>query len=109
MKAYLKEAPPPPALFAATDAIALGAMLALWERGLRPGKDVLVAGHDDLPFSAFTNPPLTTVRQPKEEIGRRAVETALDLPARPRNYVRKVLAPELVIRASSNPGFRSRP
>lgn len=106
MKAYLREAPPPPALFCATDAIALGAMLALSERGVRPGKDVLVAGHDDLPFSAYTNPPLTTVRQPKEEIGRRAVEAALDLPARPRGFVRETLAPELVVRASSNPNPR---
>ncbi len=106
MKAHLREAPPPPALFCATDAIALGAMLALSERGLRPGKDVLVAGHDDLPFSAYANPPLTTVRQPKEEIGRRAVEAALELARRRRKgeFVRKVLPPDLVVRASTNPG-----
>jgi len=109
MKAYLREAPPPPALFGATDAIALGAMLALSERGVRPGKDVLVAGHDDLPFSAYTNPPLTTVRQPKEEIGRRAVEAALDLTPRRRDFVRRVLPPELIVRASTCPEARSRP
>jgi DNA-binding LacI/PurR family transcriptional regulator len=74
MAAWLKQGAKPSGLFCATDSLALGAMKALYEVGLRPGRDVLVAGHDDLGFSAYTYPSLTTARQPKEHIGRTAVE-----------------------------------
>ena len=92
-------------LSCATDAIALGAMKALSDAGSRPGIDVLVAGHDDLPFSAFLNPPLTTVRQPKAAIGRQCVEAAVRL-STAKDFkrvptIREILAPELVIREST--------
>ena len=93
------------ALACATDAIALGAMNALTKHGLRPGKDVLVAGHDDLSFSSFLTPPLTSVRQPRNVIGETAVQTAVDLvtKARPRRgRIVVELRPELVVRASTH-------
>jgi DNA-binding LacI/PurR family transcriptional regulator len=99
-------------LACATDAIALGAMKALLDVGLKPGFDVLVAGHDDLPFSAFLNPPLTTVRQPKASIGKQCVEAAVllssakDFKRVPK--IREILAPELVVRESTTPPARSK-
>ena len=93
------------ALACATDAIALGAMAALSEAGLTPGRDVLIAGHDDLPFSSFVSPALTTVRQPRAAIGERAVRTAVDLvtaPAGRRNRrVNITLDPQLIVRTST--------
>ncbi len=98
----MRREPAPQALFCATDAIALGAMRALAEHGLVAGRDVLVAGHDDLPFSAYLNPPLTTVRQPKRDIATLAVGAALDLVAEPsRRPIRRVLPSTLVVRRSS--------
>lgn len=92
-------------LWCATDSIAVGAMKALVEAGRQPGQDVLVAGHDDLPFSAFLNPPLTTVRQPKGEIGERALRAAVHLTTlkdfRKGRKLREILQPELVVRAST--------
>lgn len=104
LTAWLRDQPAPRALFCATDAIALGAMAALSARGLVVGRDVLVAGHDDLSFSAYTNPALTTVRQPKREIGTRAVATALQLVAAPSQVpLRQVLPSTLVVRRSTTP------
>jgi LacI family transcriptional regulator len=67
------------AIFAANDESAYGAHLGLHRRGLRVPQDVSLVGFDDLPGSRFTTPPLTTVRQPLEEIGRRAARSLLDL------------------------------
>jgi LacI family transcriptional regulator len=67
------------AIFAANDECAYGAHLGLHRRGVRVPEDVSLVGFDDLPGSSFTTPPLTTVRQPLEEIGRRAARSLLDL------------------------------
>jgi DNA-binding LacI/PurR family transcriptional regulator len=93
------------ALACATDAIALGAIAALSEAGLTPGRDVLVAGHDDLPFSSFVSPSLTTVRQPRAAIGERAVRTAVELlassPSRKQRRINITLDPQLIVRTST--------
>lgn len=57
------------AVFCANDQTAWGARLALQRRGLRVPEDVSLVGFDDLPFSAFMSPPLTTVLQPVYELG----------------------------------------
>ncbi len=57
------------ALFAANDQMAYGAILGLHSHGFRVPDDVSVVGFDDLPHSAYTLPPLTTVRQPVRELG----------------------------------------
>src|SRR5690606_26872841 len=59
----------PRALFCANDLMALGAIAALRERGLQVPEDVAVMGFDDLPLAAASVPPLTTVRQPIQEMG----------------------------------------
>jgi len=63
----------PDALFVATDPMAIGALRALEERGLRVPQDVAVVGFDGLPTGPRINPTLTTVVQPVTEVGRTAV------------------------------------
>jgi len=59
------------------DRVALGLLHALKARGRRVPDDLSVVGFDDLPWAAYLDPPLTTVRQPGREMGRRAAESAL--------------------------------
>jgi LacI family transcriptional regulator len=65
------------AIFAVNDVMAIGAMTAIREAGLRPGRDVAVAGFDDIDAARDVTPTLTSVRVPLRELGRRAVELAL--------------------------------
>ena len=67
------------AVFAASDLIAIGAMKALHERGLRVPEDVAVAGFDDIPMAGFVNPGLSTVQQDTKLAGSILVETLLAL------------------------------
>ncbi len=67
------------AVFAANDDSAYGAMLALYRRGLRVPDDVSVVGFDDIGHSAFSLPPLTTVKQPLRELGREAANAIVAL------------------------------
>jgi DNA-binding LacI/PurR family transcriptional regulator len=89
------------ALFVANDQMALGLMLALQQRGLSVPGDVSVVGFDDIPESAYYQPPLTTLRQDFAEVGRRCIETLLariggeDLPSR------APIEPQLLVRAST--------
>jgi LacI family transcriptional regulator len=64
----------PRAVFAANDLMAMGAMLAMREAGLRIPQDIAIAGFDDIPAARLVNPPLTTVNQFQENLGRRAAE-----------------------------------
>ncbi|MBS4707236.1 LacI family DNA-binding transcriptional regulator [Aeromonas caviae] len=67
------------AIFCANDQTCYGAILGLKQCGLRVPEDVSLIGFDDLPFSTFSNPPLTTVRQPIYEMGVKMVKTLLGL------------------------------
>lgn len=67
------------AVFAANDQMAYGARLALHRKGLRVPDDVSLVGFDDLPGSVYTTPPLTTVQQPVEDMGRAAAQGVLRL------------------------------
>lgn len=69
----------PTALLCATDSIAIGALRALKEGGHRPGRDIAVIGHDNLPSSAFTDPPLTTMEIAVPDVGRRIAEMLVAL------------------------------
>jgi DNA-binding LacI/PurR family transcriptional regulator len=70
---------PPTAVFCYNDMQAYGAMRAARERGLRVPAEISIAGFDDLFLSSYTDPPLTTIRQPKQEMGRDAAAILLDL------------------------------
>ena len=65
------------AIFAANDLVAVGSMAALREHGVRVPDDVSLVGFDDLPISRDITPPLTTVKVPMVEMGRRSMELAL--------------------------------
>jgi LacI family transcriptional regulator len=67
------------ALFAANDQMAYGARLGLYRRGLRVPDDISLVGFDDLPTSAYTTPPLTTVNQRMREQGQAAARAMLEL------------------------------
>ena len=64
--------------FADNDLIAAGAMRALTERGKRIPEDIAVVGFDDMPLCAYTSPTLSTVRVPKQEMGKTAAKRLLD-------------------------------
>jgi len=68
----------PEVIIAGSDEIAFGAMSALMEKGLRIPEDIAVIGFGDTPEAAKSVPPLTTVREPRYEVGRAAFEKLLD-------------------------------
>lgn len=97
----LRLAEPPEAVFCADDLIALGAMLAAQEMGYDVPGNLAIVGFDGLDTGAYVNPPLTTVYQPMEEIGREAVATLLWRIANPDEELREVVLPtELLVRRS---------
>ncbi|MBV1856725.1 LacI family DNA-binding transcriptional regulator [Catellatospora tritici] len=94
------------AVFCANDQQALGMLRALHERGIRVPEDVSVIGFDDIPEAAYLSPPLTTIRQDFDEVGRRCLAALLDMldarePALPPRHPR--VPPTLVVRTSSGP------
>ena len=88
------------AVFAGNDPMAMGVLLALHEAGRRVPHDVSVVGFDDSPEAAFTIPPLTTVRQDFDELGRLSVRNLLATLAGEPTDDRPV-APTLVVRQST--------
>ena len=102
----LKSSPKLPftALVVGNDQMALGAVAALRERGWQVPEDVSVVGFDDVPEARFYTPPLTTVRQDFEVLGRESSRFIVDLievPERPLGQ--RLLKPELVVRSSTAP------
>jgi DNA-binding LacI/PurR family transcriptional regulator len=91
------------AVFAANDPMALGLLRALRERGLDVPRDLSVVGFDDVPEAAFFSPPLTSVRQDFDEIGRRSLGLLLERMASSNGGPPQgvVVAPELVVRQST--------
>lgn len=97
-------AAPPTAIVASSDAAAVGVLRAAGERGLEVPADLSIAGFDDIPEAALMTPALTTVRQPFDEIGARAVQLLLEQLEHPgRLPVRLRLPVELIVRASTGP------
>jgi len=93
---------PPTAVFAVNDFAAIGAIGALREQGLRAGADVAVVGFNDTPLAAELPLPLTTVRSPMLEMGRRGLRMLVRL-LEGEAVESERLRPELVVRASSAP------
>jgi DNA-binding LacI/PurR family transcriptional regulator len=101
--ADLPELPDATAIVAANDQMALGAMLALKERGRRIPEDVSVVGIDDIPEAAYFDPPLTTLQNDFDGQGRAAVHELLARIERREANPVTVAPPQLVIRRSSGP------
>lgn len=91
----------PDAVFAANDGMALAALRAMRDEGIRVPEDVALVGFDDIPAAATADPPLTTVRQPIRRLGEVATQTLLELIDSNSGPARRVVLPtELVVRAS---------
>jgi DNA-binding LacI/PurR family transcriptional regulator len=92
------------ALFAYNDISAIGAMRAFEEAGLRIPEDISVVGFDDISLAAFSIPPLTTVRQPLQKMGRVAAQTLLDRIEDRAEFIAEIaVEPELIARKSTGP------
>lgn len=89
------------AVFAANDQMALGVIAALGEAGREVPADVSVVGFDDLPEAAYFRPPLTTVRQDFDEVGRRAMRLVARALAGEDRPVEDQVVPVLVTRSST--------
>jgi LacI family transcriptional regulator len=102
--ALLALADRPTAIVAASDLMALAALQAIRDVGLEPGNDVAIVGFDDLEAAALAHPPLTTIRQDRQELGTVAAERALELSEDPAAAPAPTVLPvELVVRGSSAP------
>jgi len=90
------------AVFVANDQMALGVLRALHEAGRRIPGDISVVGFDDIPEAEYFTPPLTTVRQNFNEMGRRSLLLLLEqIESGVREPRRETVPPELIVRASS--------
>jgi LacI family transcriptional regulator len=100
----LPEAKRPTAVFCANDLMALGVLQAVVSHGLRVPGDVAIVGYDDIDYAAAASVPLSSVRQPRELIGRTATELLLDEigEGTSHQHRRVIFKPELAIRASSD-------
>jgi DNA-binding LacI/PurR family transcriptional regulator len=78
-RSLLEHDPTPTAIWCMNDFMALGAMAAIHDQGLRIPEDIAVVGHDDMRFAQYTYPTLTTVRAPEIELGSQAAQLLLDL------------------------------
>src|SRR6266851_7764171 len=108
MSALLEADPRLDAVFVANDIMAFGAMRALRSAGRLIPDDVAVVGFDDVPASAMTHPPLTTIRQPLYEMGRTAASMVMAAVRGESIAKRTELPTSLVVRDSSGAGASQR-
>ncbi len=105
-QALLAEGVRPDAIFAANDMMAVGALLALQDAGVRCPEDVAVVGFDDVPIAALVRPALTTLRIEIAEMGRRAMDrlvaliAAFNQPQATADTACETIRPQLVVRQS---------
>ncbi|MDE1188808.1 MAG: ribose operon transcriptional repressor RbsR [Pantoea sp.] len=93
--------PLPEAVFTSNDAMAVGVYHALFQAGLRVPQDIAVMGYDNIELSRYLTPPLSTIHQPKDELGELAIDTLIHRMSDPdASQQTLVLTPELVERGS---------
>jgi DNA-binding LacI/PurR family transcriptional regulator len=97
----LATVPPPTAIFCYNDMTALGALKAIRTRGLSVPDDISLIGFDDLPLALYMDPPLTTVRQPKHEMGQLAMQVLLKLVSGSHSQQNIKVNGELILRQST--------
>jgi LacI family transcriptional regulator len=104
----LAASPRPTAIICFNDIVALGAMRGLRRRGVAVPQEMSVVGYDDVEFAGQLSPALTTIRQPKHQLGRAAAELLLseDRPGHKHQEIR--FTPELIPRGSTAPPDPSR-
>ncbi|WP_295929702.1 LacI family DNA-binding transcriptional regulator [uncultured Xanthomonas sp.] len=99
--ALLRRAPAPTAIFCFSDQMALGALAACRDLGIRVPDDLSIVGFDDLASSSYLTPPLTTIRQPMRDIGVRAVNLLLAIIERTEVPLQQTLDFSLMLRGST--------
>lgn len=93
--------PLPQAIFTCNDAMAVGVYHALFQAGLVVGRDIAVIGYDDIELARYMTPSLTTIHQPKDELGELAIDTLIHRLVEPGDSQQLlVLTPELIERGS---------
>ncbi len=98
----LELANPPTAIFASNDVMAMAAMDAVREKGLRIPEDISIIGFDDIPQASHVRPALTTIRQPLEQMGRIATQMLLEILQKPECSPKRIELPtEIIIRDST--------
>jgi LacI family transcriptional regulator len=100
-RALLALPSPPTAMITANDLMALGALQAIAERGLRVPNDISLVGMDDIPYASFLSPPLTTIHLPSYRAGQVGIQMLLDAEQPNAELQRVVLPTHLVERAST--------
>jgi DNA-binding LacI/PurR family transcriptional regulator len=107
-KELLSRGKPFTALFAYNDLSAIGAIWAFQEAGLCVPQDISVVGFDDVPLAIFSNPQLTTIRQPLQRMGQIAAKTLIDqIEGKEEFQAEIVIEPALIVRASTGAAPRS--
>ena len=104
MEKLLQLESPPTAVFVAGDQMAIGAIEAVHEHGLRVPEDISIIGYDDIEMIKYITPKLTTIRQDTDEIGEAAAELLIEqMTAKERRTERRVIPVTLIERASCAP------
>jgi len=104
MQNMLRSSPLPTAVFAANDRMAIGAIQAIYEAGLRVPEDISVIGLDDIEVSAYHIPALTTIRQPFSLLATQAIQILLDvIEGNQPEVSANLIEPILIERASTAP------
>jgi len=101
MKRLLRRSPEITALFSQNDRMAIGAMKAMREAGRRLPDDLAVVGYDDIPAASYVDPPLTTMRQPMQEVGEIAARRLIELVNDPDLEREEVLLKTELVRRGS--------
>ncbi|UXY13478.1 ribose operon transcriptional repressor RbsR [Kosakonia sp. ML.JS2a] len=92
----------PQAVFIGNDAMAVGAYQALYQAGLKIPEDMAIVGYDDIELARYMTPPLTTIHQPKDELGELAIDVLIHRMAEPDLQQQRLqLTPILMTRGSA--------
>ncbi|ELY4520299.1 ribose operon transcriptional repressor RbsR [Cronobacter muytjensii] len=102
MQSLLALPEPPQAVFMGNDAMAVGAYQALYQAGLSIPQDIALVGYDDIELARYMTPPLTTIHQPKDELGELAIDVLIHRMAQPELQQQRLqLTPVLMERGSA--------
>ncbi len=102
IKTLLDQPSPPTAVFCSNDYIALGAIKGAREAGLTLPEELSIVGFDDMQTASYMVPPLTTIRQPAYDMGRRAAELLLQLIEKKSKPTQDMMATSLIVRESTS-------
>jgi LacI family transcriptional regulator len=109
LERILAEGPVPTAIACVNDLAALGVLRGLRRRGMTAPDDMAVVGYDDVEFAGMLSTPLTSIRQPKYQLGRSAADLLLAESAPDHRHMQVQFQPELVVRESSRRGASAKP